>query len=139
MPKTTQPHITHGYIEVPQHTHKLDYLISLLSKLSFQQCVIFCNTKQQTEQVSDALNLSGILSVALHGDMPQKDRKDMLSLLKQQHVNVLVATDLLARGIDVTTISHVINFQLPDSPEDYIHRIGRCGRDGTTGMAISLT
>ena len=93
---------------------------------------------EQNLSESDRLNIAGFSAAALHGDMHQVARNRTLSAMRAGQVRVLVATDVAARGIDVPTISHVFNYDLPKSPEDYVHRIGRTGRAGRNGLAISL-
>jgi superfamily II DNA/RNA helicase len=102
------------------------------------QAIVFASTKRSTEEISDLLADSGFASDALHGDMQQGQRNRALQRLREGRTKVLVATDVAARGIDVATISHVINFDLPRQAEDYVHRIGRTGRAGRTGIAVSF-
>jgi len=99
---------------------------------------VFASTKRSTEEISDLLADSGFASDALHGDMQQGQRNRALQRLREGRTRVLVATDVAARGIDVASISHVINFDLPRQAEDYVHRIGRTGRAGRTGIAVSF-
>ena len=99
---------------------------------------MFASTKRSTEEISDLLSESGFASDALHGDMQQGQRNRALQRLREGRTKVLVATDVAARGIDVAGISHVINFDLPRQAEDYVHRIGRTGRAGRTGIAVSF-
>ncbi len=125
------------------HTDNLDHKYRLLEHLladtMINQAIIFSSTKAQTEQISNKLRQSGLDAAALHGDMNQRQRTRTMQLMRDKKVRFLVATDVAARGIDVQTISHVINFDLPHSLDDYIHRIGRTGRAGSKGIAISFT
>ncbi|WP_051304627.1 DEAD/DEAH box helicase [Chitinilyticum litopenaei] len=120
------------------YDHKLKLAASFLKSHSTQQAVMFTATKADADQVADWLKLEGIRAAAMHGDLPQTARRRTLDRVRRGEVDVLVATDVAARGIDVAGIDLVINFDLPRAAEDYIHRIGRTGRAGRTGQAISL-
>jgi len=113
-------------------------LDALLRDVDMHQALVFASTKRSTEEISDMLSESGFASDALHGDMQQGQRNRALQRLREGRTRVLVATDVAARGIDVAGISHVINFDLPRQAEDYVHRIGRTGRAGRTGIAVSF-
>jgi superfamily II DNA/RNA helicase len=99
---------------------------------------VFTATKRDADTIADRLNIAGFAAAALHGDMHQGARNRTLDSLRRGQVRVLVATDVAARGIDVPGITHVVNYDLPKFPEDYVHRIGRTGRAGRNGQAISL-
>ena len=103
-----------------------------------EQAVVFTSTKRSADDLADNLSAQGYATRALHGDMSQRERNRTLTELRRGQVRVLVATDVAARGIDVPGISHVINFDLPRQVEDYVHRIGRTGRAGREGIAISI-
>ena len=118
--------------------HKNRLLDALLRDVDMVQAIVFASTKRSTEEISDLLADSGFASDALHGDMQQGQRNRALQRLREGRTRVLVATDVAARGIDVATITHVINFDLPRQAEDYVHRIGRTGRAGRTGIAVSF-
>jgi superfamily II DNA/RNA helicase len=118
--------------------HKNRLLDALLRDVDMMQAIVFASTKRSTEEISDLLADSGFASDALHGDMQQGQRNRALQRLREGRTKVLVATDVAARGIDVAGISHVINFDLPRQAEDYVHRIGRTGRAGRTGIAVSF-
>ncbi len=118
--------------------HKMRLLDSLLRDVDLTQAIVFAATKKSAEEISDMLAESGFASDSLHGDMQQGQRNRALQRLRDARTKVLVATDVAARGIDVAGISHVINFDLPRQAEDYVHRIGRTGRAGRTGIAWSL-
>lgn len=100
--------------------------------------MVFCNTRQLTREVCEHLNQAGIHAEALHGDMEQRDRDQVLVQFRQQACRILVATDVAARGLDIDNLSAVVNYELPRSPEIYVHRIGRTGRAGKEGLALSL-
>lgn len=118
------------------HKHRL--LDHLLNDGSMNQVIVFTATKVQAEQLVDRLFDYGHRAAALHGNMNQRQRSRTLAKLRQGEIRILVATDVAARGIDIQTISHVINFDLPMNVEDYVHRIGRTGRAGANGIAVSF-
>ena len=120
---------------------KKDHKMSLLTKLlqdNPEQTLVFSRTKHGANKLAQRLNKEGINSAAIHGNKSQNQRMQALNNFKQNKVQVLVATDIAARGIDIDQLSQVINFDLPNVAEDYVHRIGRTGRAGTSGVAISL-
>ncbi|MCD6025839.1 MAG: box helicase [Solimicrobium sp.] len=119
-------------------SHKNRLLDHLLKDDTLDQAVIFTATKRDADTIADRLNIAGFAAAALHGDMHQGARNRTLDGLRRGQVRVLVATDVAARGIDVPAITHVFNYDLPKFPEDYVHRIGRTGRAGRNGVAISL-
>ena len=118
--------------------HKNRLLDHILRDANIDQCVIFTSTKAMTEIIADELYEKGFAANCLHGDMPQGWRNRTLMDLRKGRCKILVATDVAARGIDVPTITHVINYDLPKQAEDYVHRIGRTGRAGRTGIAITF-
>lgn len=118
--------------------HKNRLLDHILRDANIDQCVIFTSTKAMTEVIADELYEKGFAANCLHGDMPQGWRNRTLTDLRKGRCKILVATDVAARGIDVPTITHVINYDLPKQAEDYVHRIGRTGRAGRTGIAITF-
>jgi ATP-independent RNA helicase DbpA len=117
---------------------RLDGLVTLLSHFAPDTAVVFCNTKQLVREVCEHLRHSGISALALHGDMEQQDRDQVLTQFRHQSCSVLVATDVAARGLDIDDLPVVVNFELPRDEEVYIHRIGRTGRAGKHGLALSL-
>lgn len=129
---------------VEQHVIALDrgrkrsLLQRLIVDLNINQVIIFCNTKQSVDQVTRELNRRGISAQAIHGDKSQQTRLETLALFKEGNLHVLVATDVAARGLDIAELPFVINYELPLNAEDYVHRIGRTGRAGAEGIAISL-
>ena len=133
----------HANIEQKLHwadsmSHKQKLLEHILADATLDQAVVFASTQVESEKIADALRANGYEATALHGAMPQAVRMRRLESLRKGHTKILVATDVAARGIDVPRISHVINFGLPMKPEDYTHRIGRTGRAGRNGVAITL-
>jgi ATP-dependent RNA helicase DeaD len=113
-------------------------LISILENEDPESALIFCNTKAETEEVAAALQRAGFNAEWLTGDRPQREREEVLGKVRNEELRFLVATDVAARGIDVSHLTHVINFSLPENVEQYVHRTGRTGRAGRTGTAISL-
>ncbi|WP_119678625.1 DEAD/DEAH box helicase [Indioceanicola profundi] len=118
------------------HKHKL--LDALLADESFEKGIVFAATKRDADRLAGELFDKGHASAALHGDMQQRDRNRVVTALRQGRVRLVVATDVAARGIDVADLTHVINFDLPRNAEDYVHRIGRTGRAGNSGISYSL-
>ncbi|WP_372375897.1 DEAD/DEAH box helicase [Acinetobacter ursingii] len=118
--------------------HKKKLLTHWLSDENLDQAVVFASTQEDTDMLAEELAEAGHSVVALHGAMPQTVRNRRLRSIREGKAKILVATDVAARGLDVPTISHVINFGLPMKHEDYVHRIGRTGRAGRTGQAITL-
>jgi superfamily II DNA/RNA helicase len=118
--------------------HKSRLLEHLLGESGVDKTIVFTATKRDADALAEALHAKGHAAAALHGDMNQRARSRTLQRLHRGAVRVLVATDVAARGIDVNGISHVINFDLPKQAEDYVHRIGRTGRAGANGIAISF-
>jgi ATP-dependent RNA helicase RhlE len=117
---------------------KRDLLIQLIGDHGWHQVLVFTRTKHGADALSDRLGKAGIRSAALHGNKSQSQRQRALDDFKRLKLNVLVATDIAARGIDIDELPHVVNYELPNVPEDYVHRIGRTGRAGSSGQAVSL-
>ena len=118
--------------------YRLTALRLLLQHYRSESTVIFCNTKRDTQQVADALLQNGYSALALHGDLEQRDRDKTLVRFANKSISVLVATDVAARGLDINAIDMVINYHIANDPEVHLHRIGRTGRAGSTGVACSL-
>jgi len=134
---------THADIEqrlhwADDHEHKNALLDHILTDRSVEQALVFTSTQRDADWLADRLADMGHHVASLHGGMPQGRRNRVLQGLRSRHLKVLVATDVAARGIDVPTISHVINYGLPMKAEDYVHRIGRTGRAGRAGLAVTL-
>jgi len=117
---------------------KVDLLHDSLIKPEFTRVIIFLRTKRSADKLSKRLRERGFDVATIHGDKSQAQRRNALTLFKNNKVKILLATDVVARGIDIDDVSHVINFELPATPEDYIHRIGRTGRAEKTGNAITF-
>ena len=129
--------ITH-VVHPVEPTRKQELLIYLIKQQNLQQVLVFTRTKQGADRLAQQLIRNGISSAAIHGDRNQLQRTQALDDFKRGLIRILVATDVAARGIDIEELSHVINFELPNNSEDYVHRIGRTGRAGAKGFAISL-
>ncbi len=117
---------------------KMPLLLDLLEKEDFDRVLVFTRTKRGADRIAHVLEKRSHKSNRIHGDRSQAQREAALRSFKSGHTNVLVATDVAARGIDIDSVSHVINYDIPEAPEDYVHRIGRTGRAGNTGRAITL-
>ena len=125
-------------VRVERGVNKLDVLHALLSKPEFSKVLVFGRTKHGVEKLSKVLSQRGIAAESIHGNKNQNKRQKALDLFKGNRVQVLVATDVAARGIDVADVTHVINYDLPTTYEDYVHRIGRTGRAGKRGKALTF-
>lgn len=119
-------------------TRKSDLLVHLIEKEQMSKVLVFTRTKNRAEKLATHLNRKGSIAEAIHGDKSQRERTQALQSFRNGSVQVLVATNVAARGLDVKEISHVVNYEMPDAPEDYVHRIGRTARAEKTGDAISL-
>ncbi len=117
---------------------KKDVLVHLIKKNDWDQVLVFTRMKHGANRLAEHLEKNGISAMAIHGNKSQTARTKALSEFKTGDLEVLVATDIAARGIDIDQLPHVVNFEMPNVPEDYVHRIGRTGRAGSTGEAISL-
>jgi ATP-independent RNA helicase DbpA len=129
--------IEHVFYEV-EPTKKTQVLAALLLEYRPESCVVFCNMRRDTEEVVGSLSHYGFTALALHGDMEQRDRDEVLVRFSNRSCNVLVASDVAARGLDVKDLAAVVNYELPTDPDVYVHRIGRTGRAGQKGIALSL-
>jgi len=130
--------IDEAFFEVDNDAHRMQALQLLLLQESFKQSVVFCNTRAEAQSVAGGLKSAAFSAAALHGDMEQKDRDQTLIRFSNSSINVLVATDVAARGLDIESLDLVFNFHLPRELEVYTHRIGRTGRAGSKGLAYSL-
>ncbi|MEW5287989.1 MULTISPECIES: ATP-dependent RNA helicase RhlE [Erwinia] len=130
--------------QVTQHVHfvdkkrKRELLSLMIGRDNWQQVLVFTRTKHGANHLAEQLNKDGITAAAIHGNKSQGARTRALSDFKENKIRVLVATDIAARGIDISELPHVVNYELPNVPEDYVHRIGRTGRAAATGEALSL-
>ncbi len=136
--KTTLEAIEQRLHAADDMQHKNRLLKHLISDSGMTRALIFSGTKRNADQLANELHAQGHSAAALHGDMSQNARNRTIMNMKRGKIRLLVATDVAARGLDVTGITHVINYDLPKNAEDYVHRIGRTGRAGATGIAISF-
>jgi ATP-dependent RNA helicase DeaD len=133
----TAANITQRYLMV-SYPQKVDALTRILEVENFEGMIVFVRTKQATEEVAERLRARGFSAAAINGDVVQQQRERTVNQLKSGKLDILVATDVAARGLDVERISHVVNFDIPTDTESYVHRIGRTGRAGRAGDAISF-
>ena len=129
--------IEQAYVEVPPR-EKVDRLIRVMEAEEPEQAIIFCRTKAGTAKLDETLRARGLGVKALHGDMSQGQRDGVMLSFKDHRLRLLVATDVAARGLDIEHVTHVINYDVPDASDTYVHRIGRTGRVGRTGRAITF-
>jgi ATP-dependent RNA helicase RhlE len=137
-PESTTADTVEQSLYYTQKTDKRSLLIHLLKDSAIQNALVFTRTKHGADKVSKDLNRAGVRAEAIHGNKSQNARQAALHNFKTKRTRVLVATDIAARGIDIEELTHVINFELPNIPETYVHRIGRTGRAGAKGLAISF-
>ena len=135
--KVTVENIRQTYISVDKH-NKFDLLLKVLQREKPRQCIVFCERKAWAMDIYRELRHHHKRAAVMHGDLDQKHRELIMKHFRSGEIKVLVATDVVGRGIDVTGISHIINYDLPEDPENYVHRIGRTGRMGKDGIAIAF-
>ena len=126
------------YYYVVQEYERDDALIRLIDFKTPNKCIVFCRTKKEVDRLATHLNAQGFNAGGLHGDMEQRQRETAIRAFKQGGIDIFVATDVAARGLDVNDVTHVFNYHIPFDSESYVHRIGRTGRGGKTGEAITL-
>jgi ATP-dependent RNA helicase DeaD len=134
---STAPNITQRYLLV-SYPQKIDALTRILEVENFEGMIVFVRTKSETEMLAEKLRARGFSAAAINGDVAQAQRERTVNQLKSGKLDILVATDVAARGLDVERISHVVNYDIPTDTESYVHRIGRTGRAGRSGDAISF-
>jgi len=117
---------------------KSELLLALLAEVNFDSAIVFCRTKQRADHVTQLLKRNQHAVAVLHSNRTQREREEALRGFRDGRYEVLVATDIAARGLDIADVSHVINYDVPQHPEDYVHRIGRTGRAKATGDAFTL-
>lgn len=127
------------YIYYTNRSSKKDLLFHILDDSKIQKILVFSRTKHGANRIVRNLQKQKITSSAIHGDKSQNQRQDALKSFKDGKIRVLVATDIAARGIDINELRHVMNYDIPNEPESYVHRIGRCGRAGKKGISISIS
>ena len=133
-----RPDIQQYAIELMGREQKLDTMSALLTHGGYERAIAFCNTKNMTDRLAGLLKMRGFPCEAIHGDIPQKERERTLQRFKEGKLQVLVATDVAARGLDIDDVDAVFNYDVPDEQEYYIHRIGRTGRAKKHGVAYTL-
>ena len=136
--QATPAQIDQDVVRVKQGEDKIEILHNLLKEAAFQKVLIFARTKSSTEKLSKILFSRGFKAESIHGNKSHGKRQQALQMFKEDRVEILVATDIAARGLDIPNVSHVINFDVPATYEDYIHRIGRTGRADKTGIALTF-
>ena len=136
--RDTSAQVDQDVVRVRPDQDKLEVLHGLLNQAHFQKVLIFARTKHGAEKLARALQQKGFKAESIHGDKSHAKRQRALKMFKENHAEILVATDVAARGLDIPNVSHVINFDIPATYEDYIHRIGRTGRAGKTGTALTF-
>ena len=134
----TSDNVEQNVVQYHNHDHKLDQLHDILIHQDTAKAIIFDDTQRSVERLSNELVARGFVADAIHGGKTQGQRQRVLSKFKGNQIKVLVATDVAARGLDVSDITHVINYSLPQTYDDYVHRIGRAGRAGKTGYALTF-
>ncbi|SFV59889.1 DEAD-box ATP-dependent RNA helicase CshA [hydrothermal vent metagenome] len=115
-----------------------DAIVKLLETEDTDKCIIFCRMKREVDRLSEHLSALGFNAKGLHGDMEQRERDEMIKEYRRNQIKIMVATDVASRGLDVKNVSHVFNYHIPFDPQSYVHRIGRTGRAGKRGQAITL-
>ncbi len=134
----TSDHVEQNIVRAASKEHKVELLEDLLRQPDFDKVIVFGETKWGVQRLADSLAKSGFTAGAIHGNKSQGQRQRVLDEFKKNKLQVLVATDVAARGLDIPNVSHVINFDQPNSYEDYVHRIGRTGRGGKRGNALTF-
>ena len=133
----TVDRIAQSYYEV-RNRSKVEVLSRLLDMEAFRLAVVFCNTKRAVDEATEAFLARGFTADRLHGDITQQMRERVINRFREGKVELLIATDVAARGLDIDEVDIVVNYDLPQDPEDYVHRIGRTGRAGRAGRAVSF-
>jgi ATP-dependent RNA helicase DeaD len=139
----TQSYVDHSklkqvYYDIYEQNQKFSLLVHLLNSNTDGLSIVFCGTRRESDAVSKNLARQGIRASAIHGGMKQNKRSSSLDALKTQKTKVLVATDVAARGLDIKNVTHIYNYDVPKTPTEYVHRIGRTARAGANGAAITL-
>ncbi len=135
--ETTNTDISQQYYVI-EESERDDAIIRLMDAEDPDKTVVFCRTKKEVDRLSNVLSAAGYSAKGLHGDMEQRQRESVIKGLKSDAIDVLIATDVAARGLHIDGVTHVFNYHIPFDPESYVHRIGRTGRAGQKGMAITL-
>jgi superfamily II DNA/RNA helicase len=136
--RLTNDHIEQRVIEASDRNHKTEILTGLLREPAYEKVIVFARTKHGAQRLADKLVKVGLKAQAIHGNKSQSQRQRSLAAFKDDRARILVATDVASRGLDIPDVSHVINFDQPETHDDYIHRIGRTGRAGNGGNALTF-
>lgn len=136
--RDTSANVDQDIVKVVNRNQKIETLHDILNKDDVSKVLIFGQTKRGVEKLTNELIDRGFKAVSIHGDKPQFQRQKALGQFKQDHANIMVATDVAARGLDIPDVTHVINYELPQTYEDYVHRIGRTGRANKKGVALTF-
>ena len=137
-PRNTATELVTQTVHLVEQHHKRDLISHIIRESGWHQVLVFTRTKHGANRLAEKLVKDGLTAAAIHGNKSQSARTRALAGFKEGTVTVLVATDIAARGLDIDQLPQVVNFELPNVPEDYVHRIGRTGRAGATGAAVSL-
>ena len=137
-PKTAIVEEIDQHVMLVERCEKQSILTLILTSPDVDRAIVFTKTKRGANRLSERLERNGIKSTAIHGNKSQSARQEALTAFRDARIKVLVATDVAARGIDIDGVTHVVNYDIPNEPESYVHRIGRTGRAGATGVAVSL-
>ncbi|KKP24849.1 MAG: DNA/RNA helicase, superfamily II [candidate division TM6 bacterium GW2011_GWF2_28_16] len=121
-----------------ERPYKIDYLMDLINKYNPKLAIVFCNTKRWVDKLAKTLEVTGFMAAGIHGDIRQAKRDSIMARFRKGKVNILVATDVAARGLDISDVDVIFNYELPKDVESYVHRIGRTGRAGKSGFALNL-
>ncbi len=132
-----KPGIEQRFYEIDGN-RKAAALVVLLAETQPESCIVFCNTRREVDEVAESLGKAGVHALALHGDLDQRDRDEVLVRFANRSCRVLVASDVAARGLDIRELDTVVNYELPHDADAYVHRIGRTGRAGRSGLALNL-
>ncbi|MED4287323.1 DEAD/DEAH box helicase, partial [Priestia megaterium] len=133
----TVKNIEQQYMEIPEN-RKFDVLCNLVDLQAPDLTIVFGRTKKRVDELAEGLKKRGYAAEGIHGDLTQSKRADVIRQFKNHTIEIMVATDVAARGLDITGVSHVYNFDIPQDPESYVHRIGRTGRAGNKGLAVTF-
>jgi superfamily II DNA/RNA helicase len=134
----TARNVQQDVVRIKRGDEKLDVLVRHLADAAYQKVLIFGRTKHGVEKLSKLISRAGVNAASIHGNKTQSQRKRALDAFRQGKIQALVATDVAARGLDISNVSHVINYDVPESYDDYVHRIGRTGRAGAEGRALAF-
>lgn len=136
--RETSEHVEQDVVFVTSPDDKMDQLRKMLHRPEFSKVLVFGGTKWGVQKIAQKLEREGVKVAAIHGNKTQPQRAKALSQFKDNRIQALIATDVAARGLDIPNVTHVINFDIPQTYEDYTHRIGRTGRAGQTGVALTF-